>query len=96
MSDVACITTTSAAVAQSSVVIAKANSKRMGFIIWNNGANSGYLTFGPTSTSSAPQVIHASFTSYTWPFSGFCYTGPISAIRNAGTGTFTIAEFQAI
>ncbi len=86
--------TTSANITTASVLIAPSNPKRLAFIIWNNSSNSAYLAFGSTASSAAPQAIVASFTSYVWPYNNLSYTGPISAIRNAGTGNMTIAEFQ--
>lgn len=84
---------TSANVALSSVLISPANSSRRGFILYNNSANSVYITLAPTSGSSTCSLIIASFSNYT--FSSFVsYIGPISAIRNAGTGSVIVTEFQ--
>lgn len=74
-----------------SVVIAPANPKRIGFMLYNNSANSTYVTFGPTAVAASCTQIVATFAS--WPFFyPVCYTGPISAIRNAGSGVCTVYE----
>lgn len=73
-----------------SVVIAPANANRKGFMIWNNSSNSAYVTFGPTSNSSTPNSIVPTFTTLTFIYG---YTGAISAIRNAGSGTCVVWEF---
>ena len=74
-----------------SVLIAAANPNRVGFTIYNNVNNTSYITFGPTSVGSTPSFIIGAFGSFVWP-GVVCPTGPISGIRNAGTGTFTITE----
>lgn len=84
--------TTSASVTTSSVQILAANPDRIALFIYNNSANSGYLTLGATSTSSTPTFILGTFAQFTWPFASIIYTGAISAIRNAGLGTFTCTE----
>ncbi len=83
--------TTSASVATTSVLLVGANVSRKGFILWNNSANSAYVSLADTSNSSTCTWIVATFTSlvYCFPVS---YTGPISAIRNSGTGTITVYE----
>lgn len=74
-----------------SVVIAPANAARKSFYIYNNSANSAYITFGPTSTSATCTALVATFTSFV--MSGpVCYTGAISAIRNSGSGVCTVHE----
>lgn len=84
--------TISANVAQASVQILPANPNRRAFILYNNGANSTYITLGPTSNSSSCTFIVATFTHFNWPFPNISYTGPISAIRNAGSGTIVCFE----
>lgn len=83
--------TTSANVLLASVVIIPANLNRRCLYIYNNSANSAYITFGPTSSSATPTSIIATFTSFVMA-AGQVYTGQISAIRNAGNGTMTITE----
>lgn len=83
--------TISANVTTSSVLILDSNPARRGFTLYNNSSNSCYVTFGPTSSSASPTAIVASFVSYT-PTLPVNYTGQISAIRNAGTGTIIITE----
>lgn len=78
-----------------SVVIAPANPSRMGFLIFNNSANSVYITLGPTSASSTCTQIVATFASWQFVFP-VCYTGIISAIRNAGSGVCTVHEILAV
>lgn len=84
-------TTTSANVATTSVLIVQANLFRRCLYIWNNSSNSAYITFGPVSSGSTPTAIVPSFTSFVMN-AGPIYTGPISAIRNAGTGNMTTTE----
>ncbi len=74
-----------------SVVIAPANPRRIGFYIFNNSSNSVYVTLGPTSASSFCTQLIATFA--TWACNDpICYTGVISAIRNAGSGVCTVHE----
>lgn len=76
-----------------SVVIAAANPYRIGLSIYNNGANSAYLTYGTTSSGSSPTRILATFAN--WDMTGpVFYTGPIAAIRNAGSGTMIVTEIN--
>lgn len=78
-------------VVTTSVVILPANSNRKGFIIFNNSANSTYVTFGPTSVASTCTRLIPTYAS--WEVTqGAVYTGAISAIRNSGTGIITVYE----
>lgn len=86
--------TVSANVALTSVVIVPPNSKRIGIMLYNNSANSGYVNFAATASSAACSVIIATFATWNWPFVDFCYTGQMSAIRNAGSGNFIVTEFE--
>jgi hypothetical protein len=80
-------------VALVSVLAVPANSGRRGLTIYNNSANSVYLTYGNTSTSAGCTRILATFTQ--WDMTGpAIYTGAISAIRNAGTGTLVVTELS--
>lgn len=83
--------TTSASVTTTSAIILPSNPNRLCLYVWNNSSNSAYLTLGPISTGSTPSAIVPSFTSFVMN-SGFIYTGPISAIRNSGSGTMTSTE----
>lgn len=82
--------TISASVAQTSVVVLPANPRRVWFSMYNNGANTVYLTYGPTSSGSTPTRALATFASF--ETGEVCYTGAISAIRNAGSGTIVSYE----
>jgi hypothetical protein len=81
-------------VALTSVQIIAANPNRKGFVLYNNGGNSAYITYGTTSSSAAPSFIIGAFTNgptvITTPV---IYTGPLAAVRNAGSGTIIITEF---
>lgn len=78
-----------------SVVIAPENPKRLGFYIYNNVGNTRYVTLGATSLSASPTFIITTFSFYQWPYPNMFYTGIISAIGNAGSGTMTVYELQA-
>lgn len=87
------VVTTSGAVTTSSVQLVAENKARRAFYIWNNSANSAYITFGPTSSSATPTFILPTFA--TLVVNGpVVWTGPISAIRNSGTGTLTVTELK--
>ncbi len=93
---VACPTATptiSPSVLLVSQVVLPANASRKGFIIYNNSANSVYLTYGPTSTGSTCTRILATFANFE-SLGPVVYTGQISAIRNAGAGTLVITELS--
>jgi hypothetical protein len=83
---------TTTAVLLSSVVICAANQNRKGFSIWNNGANSAYITWGPVSSSSSPVIILATFSSYIC-LGPLIWTGIMSALRNTGSGNIVVTEF---
>lgn len=79
-------------VALVSAVIATANYKRRGIIMYNNSANSVYVSWAATSTSTGCALIIPSFQSWFW-LTPPVYIGVISAIRNAGTGAVNVYEF---
>lgn len=79
-------------VTTTSVVVAPANPNRKGFIAFNNSGNSTYLSLAPVSVSATCTRLVASFTSWEC-VTPVVYTGPISAIRNSGTGNVLIWEF---
>lgn len=81
--------TTSANITTVSVQVVASNSARRGFLLWDNSANSAYCCFAATCTSAAPANIVATFTSWVYVLP---YTGPISYIRNSGSGTVTVTE----
>ncbi len=73
--------------------ILQANYKRVGFIIYNVGASSLYVTFGPTANSSTNVSVRIGADSF-WQMTAPVYRGVISAIRNgAGTGRVLVTEF---
>lgn len=75
-----------------SLLVAAADTNCIGFTIWNNSANSAYIVFGPTATSAAPTYIHPTFSTLAF-FGPVIYTGVISSIRNAGSGTIVVTRF---
>jgi hypothetical protein len=75
-----------------SVKILDANSARIGFRIWNNSSNSGYLAYGDAASSAQPTVLVATFATHS-ELGPVVYTGDIYAIRNSGSGTFTCWEY---
>lgn len=83
--------TTSPAIAQTSVNFIGPNTARKHFYIWNNSSNSIYITFGPVAVSSSPCFLIPAYSTHV--STNVCWTGHISGIRNAGTGTVTIHEF---
>ncbi len=87
-----CTKLTPVNVATTSVVIAPANPNRRGFIVFNNSANSGYISFAATSVASECTRLIATFTSWEM-LTPIAYTGALSAIRNSGTGAMTVYEF---
>ncbi len=84
----------SASVAQTSVQIAPANAQRRFFMLYNNGANSCYINFGQAASGNTCSVIIPTFTTWSWPNNTVIYTGTINAIRNAGSGTIVVTEFN--
>ncbi len=85
--------TTTASITTASAVVVPVNYKRKGLIIFNNSANSVYLTYGATSSSASCTRILATFTQYE-TYGPVSYTGVISGIRNAGSGTLTVTELE--
>lgn len=85
--------TTSISVTTTSILLVGSNANRKGMYIWNNSSNSAYISFGTTSSGATPTFIVAAFS--TLRFDGpAIYTGPVSAIRNSGTGTMTTYEIH--
>lgn len=88
------VTTTN--VVNTPIRIAAANPNRIGFFIWNNSANSGYINFGTNASSAAPVAIIATFTFFRMD-GPLIWTGEIWAIRNgAGTGNMVVTELLRI
>ncbi len=90
---VAVITTTGVIATTGQLLIA-ANPNRKGFYLYNNSANSIYVTFGsPPCAGSNITFILATFAQFveTMPVH---YTGPLCGMHNAGSGTVTITEIQ--
>lgn len=85
------VTTTNLPTANASAVICAENADRIGFIIWNNSANSCYIGLSSVAVAATCCKIIATFTSWEW-LQPTSYTGIISAIRNAGSGTITVWE----
>lgn len=74
-----------------SVQILSSNPGRRGLVIYNNGANSVYVAFDTTASSATHMtIIIPSFTH--WISSLPIYTGPMAAVRNAGSGILIITE----
>lgn len=83
--------TNSPAVTTLTQVIVAANPARKGLVIYNNSANSIYLSYGPTANSNTLCTrVLATFTQFDMPAP--IYTGVISGIRNAGTGFCVVTE----
>lgn len=76
-----------------SVVVAPANPRRRGFIMFNNSANSTYCCYAATCVAASPTRLIATFTSWE-PQQSLTYQGPISCIRNAGAGVNTVYELE--
>jgi hypothetical protein len=85
---------TTTSVLTASKVVCEANPKRKGFYIWNNSANSVYLSFEGTASSAGPTKILATFT--TWEvINGAIWQGVISGIRNSGSGNIVVWELES-
>jgi hypothetical protein len=84
--------TVTASITTVSAAVVPANPSRLGILIYNNSANSVYINFGATASSSnAMCVLIATFTTYQM-LGPAIYTGQISGIRNAGSGTLLVTE----
>lgn len=86
-------TATSTTVATSAVQIIGSNPTRKGMKLYNNSANSVYVSAGvpPCNSSSTLFAIIPTFANY--DFSTTLYIGSLCAIRNAGTGNVVVTEF---
>jgi hypothetical protein len=87
--------TASPSIGTTSTLIIGENTSRIGAVLWNNSANSAYIALAATGDSSNSMTyILASFASLVLPIEPI-YQGPISAKRNAGSGSIVITEFLA-
>ncbi len=77
-----------------SVVVAPANAARHGFMLWNNSANSEYCCYAATCTSASPTRIVATFTTWDASLAPVVYQGPISCLRNSGSGGTAVWELE--
>lgn len=80
----------------SSVKIVNANPARKALVLYNNSANSVYLSTATPATSGTNLFyILPTFTqvSLTQLMPNTVYTGAIYGIRNAGTGSVVVTEF---
>jgi hypothetical protein len=68
------------------------NDNRVGFMLYNNSANSAYITYGAANGSSTCSFILATFTQYVH-MATIWWTGELYAVRNAGSGSIIITEF---
>ncbi len=81
-------------VATQSVQIAAQNLNRQGFVIFNNSANSCYVSW--ESPAVAAQCIRIIPTYASWECYGpGVYAGALYCIRNSGTGAVTVWEIIA-
>lgn len=79
--------------AGTSALLVGENPSRRGFVIWNNSSNSCYISCDTVSIAASCTWILATFQAK--EVLSIAYTGPLSAIRNSGTGTWTVWEFLA-
>ena len=83
--------TASPTITTTSTLILPANPKRVGLILWNQSANSVYVAFAENGNSSTKMtLIIGAYSS--WVMQGPIYRGPISGIRNSGTGPVVATE----
>lgn len=75
-------------------LLAESNPERVGMIIYNIPAGSLYIAYGSTA-SSATFVTHRIAADSTWVMPPPIYLGPISGVRNSGTGTVIVTELIA-
>lgn len=84
-------TSTSVPIGGGGALIAADNPARIGLIIWNQSANSIYIEYNSTASSATPEHIIATFQSLVL-LGPVIWTGPISAVRNAGSGPAVVTE----
>jgi hypothetical protein len=78
-------------VTTTTVQLIDANPQRKGLMIYNNSANTVYIAYSATASSSVRMTLPIA-TFATWNMPSPIYTGPISGIRNAGSGTCMVTE----
>lgn len=84
---------TSPVITTSSVLIVGANNQRIGLWLYNNSANSVYISVtGPANSSTNMSFLVATFATWYMP-ADLIYTGAVYGIRNAGTGRVLATEF---
>jgi hypothetical protein len=82
---------TSPVITTASKVIAPANNRRLGLILYNQSANSVYISF--TAVGDSATTLCAIIPSFqSWTMQKPIYQGVISGIRNSGTGTVVVTE----
>lgn len=82
---------TAGAVGLTSIQVVGFNSWRTGAIIYNNSANSVYMAYGSmVSSATFMTAIIPTFTQWVMPSPIFI--GPLSFVRNAGSGSVMITE----
>lgn len=87
--------TASPTITTASVKILDANANRKALVLYNNSANSVYISFtSPANSSTNMTFLIATFTSLSLNQAlGLSYTGAVYGIRNAGTGNVLATEF---
>jgi hypothetical protein len=84
--------TVSPSIALVSTKVLSANINRRGLLIYNNSANSVYITYSSPASSSGCHIIIPTFATYVMP-SPIIWRGDVYAIRNAGSGALNMIEF---
>lgn len=79
------------AIGTNSVIITQANWQRKALYLYNNSANTVYISFSTSANSNTNMTLPIT-TFTTWTMLTPIYCGPISGIRNAGTGTVLVTE----
>lgn len=75
-----------------STLVSERNSARRGFVLFNNSANSCYLSLSTASVAAHCAAIVPTFNQFVFPYP---YVGEISVIRNSGSGVCTLWELVA-
>lgn len=90
----AALITTTGVIATTGQLLLAANPNRNGFYLYNNSANSVYVTYGsPPCAGTNITFILATFAQFI-ETTGVHYTGPLCGMHNSGSGTVTITELQ--
>ncbi len=74
-----------------STLVLSANQWRRGLYVYNNGANTVYLSFDSFVSSATHMTIPVA-TFSTWVMQMPIYLGSLAAVRNSGTGILMITE----